>query len=187
MQPRTGLCVVLLVAAVAGVTTIAATPVSGQTGVIAQQGVVDADETADSAVVWDNESTGFVTGEPQVVLTTSRGGLTPGMLIGVIMVILLAGVSGWFYQRRPSNTDDGPSTTGIDTDADTETNVTTHTGASPTDSDADTQQPGRQNQTTTPSEHNTTPADPGDCRGGGADETTETGGDNADGANGGGQ
>ncbi|RJX44220.1 hypothetical protein DM826_03865 [Halonotius aquaticus] len=293
MEPRTGLCVVLLVAAVVGATTVAATPVSGQTGVIAQQSAVDADdvritvtlgedgtaewrlafrsvlanddeqaafdslqadiaddpaaytdpfaerirrtvataenttdremaadsfsvdtetqslgreygivtyrftwenfattsgdtlragdaidgfflddqtrlrmqwpdgytvdtvspaadETPDNAVVWDGESTDFVTGEPRVVVAASGSGLTPGMLIGIIIVILLAGVGGWFYQRRPSDTDDDPPTAAVDTDVgtetdadietdvDTETDASTHTDASSTESDTDT-------------------------------------------------
>lgn len=44
MELRTGLWVVLLVAAVVGATTIATTSVSGQTGVLAQQSAVDADD-----------------------------------------------------------------------------------------------------------------------------------------------
>jgi hypothetical protein len=64
-----------------------------------------ADETPDNAVVWDGDSTDFVTGEPRIVVAESGSGLTPGMLIGVIIVILLAGVGGWFYQRPPTATD----------------------------------------------------------------------------------
>ena len=64
-----------------------------------------ADETPDNAVVWDGDSTDFVTGEPRIVVAASGSGLTPGMLIGVIIVILLAGVGGWFYQRQPTAAD----------------------------------------------------------------------------------
>ena len=64
-----------------------------------------ADETPDNAVVWDGDSTDFVTGEPRIVVAASGGGLTPGMLIGVIIIILLAGVGGWFYQRQPTAAD----------------------------------------------------------------------------------
>ena len=102
-----------------------------------------ADETPDNAVVWDGESTDFVTGEPRVAVAASGSGLTPGMLIGIIIVILLAGVGGWFYQRRPSDTDDPPTaavdTDGdIDTDVDTKPDADTHTDASATESDGDT-------------------------------------------------
>jgi len=102
-----------------------------------------ADETPDNAVVWDGETTDFVTDEPRVVVAASGSGLTPGMLIGIIIVILLAGVGGWFYQRRPSDTDDPPTTAvdtddDIDTDVETEPDADTHTDASPTESAADT-------------------------------------------------
>lgn len=97
-----------------------------------------ADETPDNAVVWDGESTDFVTGEPRIVVAAGGSGLTPGMLIGIIIVILLAGVGGWFYQRRPTDTDDDPPTAAVDTDVGTETDANTHTDASSTESDADT-------------------------------------------------
>ena len=103
-----------------------------------------ADETPDNAVVWDGESTDFVTGEPRVVVAAGGSGLTPGMLIGIIIVILLAGVGGWFYQRRPTDTDDDPPTAAVDadddieTDVDTENDANTHTDANATGSAADT-------------------------------------------------
>lgn len=64
-----------------------------------------ADETPENAVVWDGATTDFVAGEPRVVLTPGGSGLTPIMMIGVIIVILLAGVGGWFYQRQPTDGD----------------------------------------------------------------------------------
>ena len=81
-----------------------------------------ADESPANAVVWDGEETDFVTGDPRIVLTPEGGGLTPAMLIGVIVVILLAGVGGWFYQRQPSdNTGSlGATTDGDATDDDSE-------------------------------------------------------------------
>ena len=77
-----------------------------------------ADETPDNAVVWDGDSTDFVTGEPRIVVAASGGGLTPGMLIGVIIIILLAGVGGWFYQRPPTtgSASAGTATGEVDTD-----------------------------------------------------------------------
>ena len=67
-----------------------------------------ADETPDNAVVWDGERTDFVSGEPRVVVGPSGGGLTPWMVIGIVIVILLAGIGGWFYQRQPTATDSVP-------------------------------------------------------------------------------
>jgi len=103
-----------------------------------------ADETPENAIVWDGESTDFVTGEPRVVVAAGGGGLTPGMLIGIIIVILLAGVGGWFYQRRPGDTDDDPPTAVVDTGdeihtgVDTEADANTPTDAGSTGSNADT-------------------------------------------------
>ncbi|TQQ82333.1 helix-turn-helix transcriptional regulator [Halonotius roseus] len=82
-----------------------------------------ADETPDNAVVWDGDSTDFVTGEPRIVVAESGSGLTPGMLIGVIIVILLAGVGGWFYQRPPSPAD-SPSPAAAANEADDEPDAT---------------------------------------------------------------
>ena len=101
-----------------------------------------ADERPDNAAVWDGDSTDFVTGEPRIVVAAGGSGLTPGMLIGIIIVILLAGVGGWFYQRRDSG-DQPPATAGgtntdpttdADTDArHTETDTATATAATTDD------------------------------------------------------
>ncbi|MFQ3475827.1 hypothetical protein HKK80_06150 [Halonotius sp. F2-221B] len=100
-----------------------------------------ADETPDNAVVWDGDSTDFVTGEPRIVVASGGGGLTPGMLIGIIIVILLAGVGGWFYQRRDSD-DQPPATagatnTGSATDADTDARHTKTDTAAAADDEPD--------------------------------------------------
>ena len=100
-----------------------------------------ADETPDNAVVWDGDSTDFVTGEPRIVVASGGGGLTPGMLIGIIIVILLAGVGGWFYQRRDSG-DQPPATaggtnTGSATDADTDARHTETDTAAAADDEPD--------------------------------------------------
>ena len=84
------------------------------------------DETPENAVVWDGGRTDFVTGEPRVVITPSESGLTPAMLIGVIIVIMLAGVGGWFYQRQPTDADSKSSGATVDED-----------GGDSTDNDAD--------------------------------------------------
>jgi len=65
-----------------------------------------ADETPENAVVWDGATTDFVAGEPRVVLTPGGSGLTPIMMIGVIIVILPCGC-----RRAGSTSDSRPTAT----------------------------------------------------------------------------
>jgi hypothetical protein len=182
MNGRLGLIGVVCAAVLLGVTTLAAPPTAGQTGIVAQQSSIDtdnvritgtagdaiddvsldgqtslrvqcpdgytvqsvtpvADRSPDNAVVWGGAETDVVTGDPRIVLTTEGGGLTPAMLIGVILVILLAGVGGWFYQRQPSGGDSLRATTDGDaahadremttTDSASEATTTTAEGDKP--------------------------------------------------------
>ena len=145
MKRRLGLAVVVVAAVLVGATTLPVTPTSGQTGCADKQTAITADEirvvdtidsfffdeqtrlrsrlldsyTADT-VTPTADGTTVVSGEAHAVSSPGKSGLTPAILIGVIVVILLAGVSGWFYQRRPTDANDTPEIGSIDGEKNTE-------------------------------------------------------------------
>ncbi|TQQ83643.1 hypothetical protein EGH24_02295 [Halonotius terrestris] len=106
----------------------------------AQSVTPDPDETPDNAVVWDGESTDFVGGEPRVVIAPG-GGLSLGLIGGVIGLLLLAGVGGWYYRQR----NDGSDGDGDTAAAATASTDTTDTATS--DADAESASDAEPNET----------------------------------------
>jgi len=64
-----------------------------------------ADDRRTNTVIWNGESTEFITREPRVVVTPAQTGPSLGTIAGALgSIAVLAGLAGWLLRRRSADT-----------------------------------------------------------------------------------